>query len=41
MIPLVHPAKIIDLVESKSKDIGWYYKLKKKVVNHPSVLEQE
>ena len=22
MIPLIHPAKIIDLVESKSKDIG-------------------
>ena len=22
MIPLIHPAKIIDLVENKSKDIG-------------------
>ena len=41
MISLVHPAKIIDLVESKSKDIGKYYKFKKKVMNHPSVLEGE
>ena len=32
MIPLIHPAKIIDLVESKSKDNGYCYKFKKKVI---------
>ena len=41
MIPLIHPAKIIDLVESKSKDIELSYKFKKKVMNHPSRLEIE
>ena len=41
MIPLIHLAKLIYLVESKSKDIGSSYKFKKRVMNHTSVLEGE
>ena len=35
MIPLTHPAKKIDQVDSKVKDVGYSYKFKKKFINQP------
>ena len=34
MTPLTHPAKKIDQVDSKIKDVGYFY-IKKKFINQP------
>ena len=41
MTPLTHPAKKIDQVDSKNKDVGWSYMFKKKFINKPYFLEGE
>ena len=35
MTPLTHPAKTIDQVDSKIKDLGQSYMFKKKFINQP------
>ena len=35
MTPLTHPAKKIDQMDSKSKDVGQSYMFKKKFINQP------
>ena len=45
MIPLTHPAKKLTWLTPRVRTLGsttlYYYKFKKKVMNHPSLLEGE